>query len=238
MGGLIDKSAMSGLHKLSSHGARIGRRRREETMRLSAAEIAIERGGRQIFRTSRSRRRRGSADRRRAERGGQVEPAARHRRLLELAAGGSRSKAATRAHDRRAGALSRPRRRAEGRAYGGREPRLLGRRARRRRARGVAAGAWRGSASPMSPISRFARCRPARSAASRSRDFSSRARPIWLIDEPTTALDVAAQRLFAGVMREHCERRPHRRRDPRRRSASTARRDLTARRGSGDGRAA
>lgn len=28
-------------------------------------------------------------------------------------------------------------------------------------------------------------------------------RPIWLLDEPTTALDVAAQALFAGVMREH-----------------------------------
>jgi heme exporter protein A len=27
-------------------------------------------------------------------------------------------------------------------------------------------------------------------------------RPIWLIDEPTTALDVAAQALFAGVMQE------------------------------------
>jgi heme exporter protein A len=28
-------------------------------------------------------------------------------------------------------------------------------------------------------------------------------RPIWLLDEPTTALDAAAQRLFAAVMREH-----------------------------------
>ena len=28
-------------------------------------------------------------------------------------------------------------------------------------------------------------------------------RPIWLLDEPTTALDAAAQRQFAGVMREH-----------------------------------
>ena len=27
-------------------------------------------------------------------------------------------------------------------------------------------------------------------------------RPLWLIDEPTTALDVAAQALFTGVMRE------------------------------------
>ena len=28
-------------------------------------------------------------------------------------------------------------------------------------------------------------------------------RPIWLLDEPTTALDVAAQGLFAELMREH-----------------------------------
>ncbi len=28
-------------------------------------------------------------------------------------------------------------------------------------------------------------------------------RPIWLLDEPTTALDVSAQSLFAEVMREH-----------------------------------
>src|SRR5271168_5075571 len=30
-------------------------------------------------------------------------------------------------------------------------------------------------------------------------------RPLWLLDEPTTALDAAAQSLFAGVMREHLE---------------------------------
>jgi heme exporter protein A len=28
-------------------------------------------------------------------------------------------------------------------------------------------------------------------------------RPIWLLDEPTTALDVASQTLFADIMREH-----------------------------------
>ena len=28
-------------------------------------------------------------------------------------------------------------------------------------------------------------------------------RPIWLLDEPTTALDVAGQSLFAGLMRDH-----------------------------------
>ena len=28
-------------------------------------------------------------------------------------------------------------------------------------------------------------------------------RPLWLLDEPTTALDVSAQGLFAEVMREH-----------------------------------
>ena len=31
-------------------------------------------------------------------------------------------------------------------------------------------------------------------------------RPIWLLDEPTTALDAAAQRQFAVVMREHLAR--------------------------------
>jgi heme exporter protein A len=29
------------------------------------------------------------------------------------------------------------------------------------------------------------------------------ARPLWLLDEPTTALDVGAQSLFADIMREH-----------------------------------
>jgi heme exporter protein A len=28
-------------------------------------------------------------------------------------------------------------------------------------------------------------------------------RPVWLLDEPTTALDAAGQELFAGLMREH-----------------------------------
>ena len=28
-------------------------------------------------------------------------------------------------------------------------------------------------------------------------------RPIWLLDEPTTALDAAGQAMFAGLMREH-----------------------------------
>jgi heme exporter protein A len=30
-------------------------------------------------------------------------------------------------------------------------------------------------------------------------------RPLWLLDEPTAALDAAAQGMFAGVMREHLE---------------------------------
>ncbi|MFK4490454.1 ABC-type transport system involved in cytochrome c biogenesis ATPase subunit [Bradyrhizobium sp. USDA 336] len=28
-------------------------------------------------------------------------------------------------------------------------------------------------------------------------------RPVWLLDEPTNALDVAGQNMFAGLMREH-----------------------------------
>lgn len=31
-------------------------------------------------------------------------------------------------------------------------------------------------------------------------------RPVWLLDEPTTALDVAGQEMFCGLMREHLER--------------------------------
>jgi len=31
-------------------------------------------------------------------------------------------------------------------------------------------------------------------------------RPIWLLDEPTAALDAAGQQLFAGLMREHLAR--------------------------------
>ena len=76
---------------------------------------------------------------------------------------------AAEAGDRRAGALPRPRRRAEERAHRRRESRLLGRRA-RRRFRRARRGSRRstGSASPMSPTSRRGRSPPARSAASRS----------------------------------------------------------------------
>ena len=31
-------------------------------------------------------------------------------------------------------------------------------------------------------------------------------RPVWLLDEPTTALDVAGQDMFSGLMREHLSR--------------------------------
>ena len=31
-------------------------------------------------------------------------------------------------------------------------------------------------------------------------------RPVWLLDEPTTALDTAGQAMFAGLMREHLDR--------------------------------
>ena len=41
-------------------------------------------------------------------------------------------------------------------------------------------------------------------------------RPLWLLDEPTTALDAAAQGAFAAIMqRAPAERRDHRRRRPR-----------------------
>jgi len=31
-------------------------------------------------------------------------------------------------------------------------------------------------------------------------------RPVWLLDEPTNALDTAGQSLFAGIMRDHLAR--------------------------------
>jgi heme exporter protein A len=31
-------------------------------------------------------------------------------------------------------------------------------------------------------------------------------RPVWLLDEPTAALDAAGQALFSGLMREHLAR--------------------------------
>jgi heme exporter protein A len=46
----------------------------------------------------------------------------------------------------------------------------------------------------------LARCRRARSAAQRSPGFWS---PLWLLDEPTTALDAASQAAFAAIMAKH-----------------------------------
>ena len=50
-------------------------------------------------------------------------------------------------------------------------------------------------------------------------------RPLWLLDEPTTALDVAAQGALAAVMRAHRARRRH----PRRRRSLAARTGWRAR---------
>ena len=62
---------------------------------------------------------------------------------------------------------------------------------------------WKKSASRGSAIFRSAICPPARSAASRWRGFSSPPRPVWILDEPATALDLGSQEKFAQAMAEH-----------------------------------
>ncbi len=49
-------------------------------------------------------------------------------------------------------------------------------------------------------------CRPDSGGGSRWPGCSRCRRPIWLLDEPTTALDAAGQSLFAGLMRDHLAR--------------------------------
>ena len=61
-------------------------------------------------------------------------------------------------------------------------------------------------------------------------------RPLWLLDEPTTALDAAAQSAFAAIMQAYLQtRRDHCRRRPR---PAGARRRRRAEAGRGCGRAA
>ena len=101
--------------------------------------------------------------------------------------------------------------------------------------RGRRRGAGARRPRPCRSTFRCARSRPGRSGASRSRGFSSRTRPLWLLDEPTTALDAAAQAAFAAIMRAHLEPgRDRGRRDPCAARARDARR--TAARGGGRGR--
>ena len=60
--------------------------------------------------------------------------------------------------------------------------------------------AWRSATPPTCPA---AACRPGSGAASRWRGCSWRPAPLWLLDEPTTALDAASQGVLAGMMRDH-----------------------------------
>ena len=89
---------------------------------------------------------------------------------------------------------------------------------------GAVARRWRASASPMS-IDFPAR---ALSAGQKRRVALARLlvadRPLWLLDEPTTALDAAAQAAFAAIMRSILRGGGIIVAAPTRRSGSTARR--------------
>ena len=177
-------------------------------MRLSAEDIAHRaRRATAVFAAFRFEARRGrGADRHRAER------RRASRACCALSPAFCRSQAGAFALEggdpgasaRRAGALSRPCRRAEGRADGGREPRLLGRRARRRFApRGVAArrSARLGLAHVVDfPVPR-ALGRP--EAARRARAAARRASPAVAARRADDRARRRRAGAFAEIMREH-----------------------------------
>ena len=104
--------------------------------------------------------------------------------------------------------LRRPCGRPQERPDGAREPRLLGRGPRRtrrlRRARALLLRpSWSASDCRRSPTSQPDGSRRARSAAWRWRRLLMVHRPIWILDEPATALDRAAQQRLAGAMADH-----------------------------------
>ncbi len=188
-------------------------------MRLRAWDLAIERGGRRLFAGLSFEADEGSALIVTGPNGAGKSSLLRALCGFLPVAGrrfrprGRRS----RADRRRAGPLSRPRRRAEGRADRRRESRLLGGRARRRFRRARRA-ARRFARVGLAHVIDF----PARalSAGQKRRVALARLlvarRPLWLLDEPTTALDAAAQAAFAAIMQSYLdERRHHGRRDPR-----------------------
>ena len=184
-------------------------------MRLSAWDLTIERGGRRIFAGLSFAADQGVALIVTGPNGSGKSTLLRALcGFLPLEAGGFALEGGdSGAHGRRTGPLSRPRRRRQRRADRRREPRLCRRHARRpilaRRARAALARVG------LAHVIDF----PARllSAGQRRRVALARLliadRPLWLLDEPATALDAAAQVTLA---RDHAgasaRRRNHRRR--------------------------
>ncbi len=173
-------------------------------MRLTVSDLVCVRGGRQVFsglcfavtagealaghRPERRRKILAAAGDRRAGVAGRWPAGTRGRR--------------SRARNRRAGALPRPSGRAQALADGGGEPRfwtdfLGGGRSRR------GPGACRRRTRPAGRRARRATCLPGQRRRLSIARLLAVKRPIWLLDEPTTALDAAAQVLLAGLMRAH-----------------------------------
>ena len=171
-------------------------------MRLTATDLAAVRGGRTVFAGLSFRVGAGELLAvTGAERRGQIDAAPAHRRAASRRRPArSRStrpaKAASPAVVHYLGhldalkpALTRPR-----------ESRLLaaalGRRSRSTRRSSA-------SASARSPTFRSACSPPASGGARRSRGCSSSPRPLWLLDEPTTSLDAAAEAMLGRLIGAH-----------------------------------
>ncbi|HQN13460.1 MAG TPA: ATP-binding cassette domain-containing protein [Quisquiliibacterium sp.] len=153
---------------------------------------------------------RGLDDAHRHQRLGQVDPAAHrrrpraaHRRHGPLARRGTPSRRSRLAWRTR---LPRPRQRLEGSAQHTREPGDAGL---ARWGAALAAGARRGAGTHgptrqrRLPFTRLSAGQRRRLGLAR---LALSTRPLWLLDEPTTALDSDGQALFAGLLDEHLAR--------------------------------